>query len=70
MKKMFTIMELLVVVAIIGILVTLTLPFFRDALKNAKRVDCMNNLRQTALAYQIYKIDYESFPTNIYFMDH
>jgi prepilin-type N-terminal cleavage/methylation domain-containing protein len=45
----FTIVELLVVVAIVGLLVALLLPAIQAAREAARRAQCQNNLKQIAL---------------------
>lgn len=54
MNKKFTIIELLVVVAIIGILATLLMPKLNKARENAKIAVCLSNQKQIATAYQLY----------------
>ncbi|WDE97602.1 DUF1559 domain-containing protein [Lentisphaera profundi] len=58
--KAFTLMELLVVVAIIGILASLLLPSLSSARKSAKQASCTNNLRQIGIANYNYLDDNDS----------
>jgi prepilin-type processing-associated H-X9-DG protein/prepilin-type N-terminal cleavage/methylation domain-containing protein len=50
----FTLVELLVVIAIITILAALLLPTLGQGREKAWRVDCANNLRQLAVATELY----------------
>jgi prepilin-type processing-associated H-X9-DG protein/prepilin-type N-terminal cleavage/methylation domain-containing protein len=53
----FTLLELLLVIAIIGMLAALLLPSLNAAKTRAQLTGCLNNLRQLQLAYLIYSAD-------------
>ncbi len=57
-----TVLELMVSVAVIGVLVTLLLPAAQSAREAARRTQCKSNLRQMGLALQNYESSHRQFP--------
>jgi prepilin-type processing-associated H-X9-DG protein len=58
----FTVVELLVVVAIIGTLIALLLPGIQAARESARRVTCHSNLRQLGIAMALHANAHGGFP--------
>jgi prepilin-type processing-associated H-X9-DG protein len=57
--------ELLVTIAILGVLMALLLPAIQAAREAARRADCSNRLRQVALAAHQYHLAHRSFPPGL-----
>jgi prepilin-type N-terminal cleavage/methylation domain-containing protein len=57
----FTLIEMLVVIAIIGILAALLLPALTAAREKARRISCLNNLNQFSKALESYCADFGGY---------
>lgn len=58
----FSFVELLVVLAIVGLLIALLLPSINRAKEQANRTRCLNNIRQIGMSVLVYAHDHKEYP--------
>lgn len=63
-RKLFTLVEMLVVIAIIAILASLLMPALQSALESSKRTQCVNKLRN------MYVLSIQYLENNNYYLPH
>lgn len=64
--RAFTLVELLVVVAILGVLATLLLPAILQAPARARRIRCVSQLRQIGVGFHTFAADHQQrFPMQV-----
>jgi prepilin-type N-terminal cleavage/methylation domain-containing protein len=62
-KKGFTLVEIMIVVAIIGLLATIAIPNFMRARTTAEKTACINNLRQIDNAKEQWAMESKATPS-------
>jgi prepilin-type processing-associated H-X9-DG protein/prepilin-type N-terminal cleavage/methylation domain-containing protein len=60
-NRAFTVIELLVVISVVGVLMGVLMPSLARARQRSKAVSCLSNLRQLAIASQLYLNDNDGF---------
>ena len=62
----FTLIAMLVIIAVVAILAAMLLPALAAAKKKAQRINCVNNLKQTGLAFRLWANDHDNkFPMHV-----
>ena len=59
----FTLVELLVVVSILGLLIALTIPAVQSARESARRLECVNHLKQLGIGLGQHQSQYSYYPS-------
>lgn len=67
-RKAFTLVELLIVLAIIGLLAAILFPAFKSAREKAYQANCASNLQQIYQAVQLYRQDEKYYPSSLAFL--
>jgi prepilin-type N-terminal cleavage/methylation domain-containing protein/prepilin-type processing-associated H-X9-DG protein len=63
-RQGFTLLEMFVVLAVVGILLTMMLPAINSIRESVRRTKCANNLKQICIAMQTYHQSHRFFPIN------
>jgi prepilin-type N-terminal cleavage/methylation domain-containing protein len=62
-RRGFTLIEMLVVVSIIGLLIALILPAVQSARESARRLECVNHLKQVGIALAQHQSHLSYYPS-------
>lgn len=63
-QRGFTLIEMMIVVAIIAILVTILVPNLMRARAQAQTAACESNLKEIATALELYETDHDAYPAS------
>ncbi|MBI3947262.1 MAG: DUF1559 domain-containing protein [Armatimonadetes bacterium] len=66
-RRGFTLVELLVVIAVVAILAAILMPVFAKARERARQTQCLSNLKQIAAAWQMYAQDHDETACPAYY---
>lgn len=62
-RRAFTIVEMLVAIAIIGLLLALIMPAVQQSRETARRMECADHLRQFGIGIQSFESAHRYFPS-------
>ncbi len=65
MRKSFTLIELMIVIIVIGIIATIAIPLYHNAVEKAKAKVCETNLKVLATALESYAIENDQLPGSL-----
>src|SRR5579862_8164495 len=64
-RHAFTLIELLIIIAILAILASVLAPVFAEAREQVRSYMCLSNLRQIGMATMLYQQDYDEMYASI-----